>query len=195
MNQQSRYIQLIGDLSIPLLGYYFWDWNIYFILFFYILDVLISTAFTFVKTQKINQHQQTKEWPLIHIGLIILGYLITFFLLYYLIYLIYPKTDLGSQFEQFLMHKDMGLPQWILLFPLLIFGGYSMYRMTFLMPKAYETAQIHSLWHEHIKVFLLIIAIIGFLLGISTWIVFPDWVYVWGVIVGSSLYRNLVSRA
>ncbi len=195
MNQQSRYIQLIGDLSIPLLGYYFWDWNIYFILFFYILDVLISTIFTFIKTHKINQHQQTKEWPFIHIGLILLGYLITFFLLYYLIYQIYPKTDLGYQFEEFLMHKDMGLPQWILLFPLLIFGGYSIYRLTFLLPKAYETTQIHSLWHEHIKLFLLIIGVIGLLLGISTWIVFPDWVYVWGVIVGSSLYRNLVSRS
>ena len=73
MNQQSKIIQLIGDLSIPLLGYYFWDWNIYFILFFYILDVLISTVFTFVKTYKINQYQQTKQWPWIHIGLILLG--------------------------------------------------------------------------------------------------------------------------
>jgi hypothetical protein len=62
------------------------------------------------------------------------------------------------------------------------------------MPKAYETTPIKSLWHEHIKVFLLIIAVIGLLLGISTWIVFPDWLYVWGVILGSSLYRNLISR-
>jgi uncharacterized BrkB/YihY/UPF0761 family membrane protein len=195
MNQQSRYIQLIGDLAIPLLGYYFWDWNIYFILFFYILDVLISTVFTFVKTNKINQHQQSKEWPWVHIGLILIGYIITFLLLYYLIFLIYPKTDLGYQLEEFLMHKDMGLPQWLFLFPILLLAGYSMYRMTFLLPKAYETTQIHSLWHEHIRLFLLIIAVIGLLLGISTWIVFPDWVYVWGVILGSSLYRNLVSRA
>ena len=195
MNQQSKIIQLIGDLSIPILGYYFWGWNIYFILFFYILDVLISTVFTFVKTHKINQHQQTKQWPWVHIGLILLGYTITFYLLYFLIYQIYPKTDLTYQLKEFLMHKDMGLPQWILLFPLLILGSYSLYRMTFLMPKAYETTQIQSLWHEHIKVFLLIIAAIGLLLGISTWIVFADWVYVWGVILGSSLYRNLVSRA
>jgi hypothetical protein len=105
MNQQSKIIQLIGDLSIPLLGYYFWDWNIYFILFFYILDVLISTVFTFVKTYKINQYQQTKQWPWIHIGLILLGYIITFYLLYFLIYQIYPKADLAYQFHQFLMHS------------------------------------------------------------------------------------------
>jgi hypothetical protein len=194
MNQQSRIIQLVGDLAIPLLGYYFWDWNIYFILFFYILDVLISTAFTFVKTKKINTHHKTNEWPWIHIGLIVIGYVITFTLLYFLIYQIYPKTDLGKQFNSFLMHQDMGMPQWILLFPLLILGGYSVYKITFLVPKAYETTHIQNLWHEHIKVFVLIIAALGFLLGISTCIVFPDWTYVWGVILGSSLYRNLVSR-
>lgn len=194
MNKQTRFIQLAGDLAIPLLGYYFWDWNIYFILFFYVLDVLISTAFTFVKTYKINQHLQTKDWPLIHIGLIILGYIITFGLLYFLIYQIYPKTNLGLEFHDFLMHKDMGLPQWILLFPLLILGGYSIYKMTFLLPKGYETTHVHSLWHEHIKLFVLIIGVIGLLLGISTWIVFPDWTYVWGVVLGSSLYRNLISR-
>jgi hypothetical protein len=195
MNQQSKIIQLIGDLSIPILGYYFWDWNIYFILFFYILDVLISTIFTFVKTHKINQYQHTNKWPWVHIGLILFGYIITFYLLYFLIYQIYPKTDLTYQLKEFMMHKDLGLPQWILLFPLLIFGGYSLYRITFLMPKTYEKIQVKSLWHEHIQVFLLIIAVIGLLLGVSTWIVFPDWLYVWGVILGSSLYRNLVSRA
>lgn len=192
MNSQSKIIQLLGDLAIPLIGYYFWEWNMLFILFFYIIDVGISTVFTFLKTKSINQYLQSKYYPWKHILLIIIGYLITFYLVYYLIQNISPKLDLDTEIIRFLMMKDLGLPQCILLLPLLIIGGYMQYKVSFLATKSYETTNIDSLWHEHIKLFLLIIGVIALLLGISIWIVFPEWLYVWGMVLGSSLYRYYV---
>jgi len=189
MNRQSKITQLIGDLAIPLIGYYFWGWNMLFILFFYILDVGVSTAFTFVKTKSINKFQQTNYYPWKHILLIFLGYFLTFYLVYFLIQNISPKVTISHEILRFLLVKDMGLPQVVLLFPLLILGGYMQYKISFLIPRAFETTKIDSLWHEHVKVFLLIVGVIALLLGLSIWIVFPAWVYVWGMVLGSSGYR------
>jgi hypothetical protein len=190
MNPQAKYIQIISDLALPLFGYYFWDWNIYFILFFYVLDVLVSTGFTFVKTKKINSFRGTNEYPWKHIILIFSGYIISFYLVYFLIFLIYPATNLTLEIRNFLLHKELGLPQGVLLLPLLIYGGYMYYKMSFLMPRTFERVSVSSLWHEHLKLFLVIVGVIALLLGISTWVVFSDWVYVWGIVVGSTFYRN-----
>jgi hypothetical protein len=92
----------------------------------------------------------------------------------------------------FLITKEWGIPQFILLFPLLILGGYMQFKMSFLVPKANETTNIDSLWHEHVKLFMLIVGVIALLLGLSIWIVFPEWLYVWGMVLGSSGYRYYV---
>lgn len=192
MNPQSKITQLIGDLAIPLVGYYFWGWNMLFILFFYILDVGVSTTFTFVKTKKINTFQQTSYYPWKHILLILLGYFLTFYLVYFLILNISPKVHISDEILRFLLMKDMGLPQMVLLLPLLIVGGYMQYKISYLIPRAFETTKIDSLWHEHVKVFLLIVGVIALLLGLSNWVVFPEGVYVWGMVLGSSGYRYYV---
>ncbi len=189
MNQQTKITQLIGDLAIPLIGYYFWGWNMFFILFFYILDVGVSTVFTFVKTKAIHNHHQTSNYPWKHIFFILLGYFLTFYLVYFLILNISPKVSISEEIIRFLMMKEMGLPQGIILLPLLIAGGYMQYKISFLIPKAFETTPIDALWHEHVKVFLLIVGVIALLLGLSNWVVFPEGVYVWGMVLGSSGYR------
>lgn len=189
MNQRTKLTQLLGDLALPLIGYYFWGWNMLFILFFYILDVGISTIFTFVKTKSIHKHQQTSHYPWKHIGLILLGYFLTFYLVYFLILNISPKVSVTNEIQRFIMMKELGLPQVILLVPILILSGYTQYKISFLLPKAFETTEINALWHEHVKLFLLIVGVIAILLGLSVWIVFPEWLYVWGMVFGSSAYR------
>ena len=189
MNQQTKITQLLGDLVIPLVGYYFWGWNMLFILFFYILDVGVSTVYTLVKTKAIHKHHQTSNYPWKHIFLILLGYFLTFYLAYFLILNISPKTLISKEILRFLLMKEMGIPQGVLLLPLLIAGGFMQYKISFLVPKAFETTPIDSLWHEHVKLFLLIVGVIALLLGLSSWIVFPEWMYVWGMVLGSSGYR------
>ena len=110
----------------------------------------------------------------------------------FLILNISPKVNISDEILRFLLMKDMGLPQIVLLLPLLIVGGYMQYKISFLVTRAFETTKIDSLWHEHVKVFLLIVGVIALLLGLSIWIVFPAWVYVWGMVLGSSGYRYYV---
>lgn len=192
MNQQAKITQLLGDMVLPIIGFYWWDWNMLFILFFYILDVSISTVFTFVKTKTINSFHKSNYYPWKHIIIILLGYILSFYLVYYLIVTISPKISVGNEMVHFLMTKEWGIPQFILLFPLLILGGYMQFKMSFLVPKANETTNIDSLWHEHVKLFMLIVGVIALLLGLSIWIVFPEWLYVWGMVLGSSGYRYYV---
>jgi hypothetical protein len=192
MKQQAKITQLIGDMAIPIIGFYLWDWSMLFILFFYILDVAISTVFTFVKTKSINSFHRSNYYPWKHIIIILLGYILSFYLVYYLIVTISPKISVGNEMVHFLITKEWGIPQFILLFPLLILGGYMQFKMSFLVPKANETTNIDSLWHEHVKLFMLIVGVIALLLGLSIWIVFPEWLYVWGMVLGSSGYRYYV---
>ena len=192
MKQQAKITQLIGDMAIPIIGFYLWDWSMLFILFFYILDVAISTVFTFVKTKSINSFHRSNYYPWKHIIIILLGYILSFYLVYYLIVTISPKISVGNEMVRFLMTKEWGIPQFILLFPLLILGGYMQFKISFLVPKANETTNIDSLWHEHVKLFMLIVGVIALLLGLSIWIVFPEWLYVWGMVLGSSGYRYYV---
>jgi hypothetical protein len=83
MKQQAKITQLIGDMAIPIIGFYLWDWSMLFILFFYILDVAISTVFTFVKTISINSFHRSNYYPWKHIIIILLGYILSFYLVLY----------------------------------------------------------------------------------------------------------------
>ena len=39
------FIQIIGELAIPLIGFFFWNWSLYFILLFYMIENLFATYF------------------------------------------------------------------------------------------------------------------------------------------------------
>ena len=56
MRINPKYIQLVGDAIIPILGFFFWDWNLYFILLFYFLDMLTKEVLLHLKSNKINQY-------------------------------------------------------------------------------------------------------------------------------------------
>ena len=45
MNRIEKISSLIGDVALPLFGYFFWNWNFYFILLFFMLDQLARVIF------------------------------------------------------------------------------------------------------------------------------------------------------
>ena len=53
MRIQPKYIQILGDAVIPLLGFFVWNWNIYFILLFYLLDLLVKEVVIHFKSNRI----------------------------------------------------------------------------------------------------------------------------------------------
>ena len=52
-----KLIQTLGELLIPLLGYFFWNWSFYFIALFYFLDLLASTCILPLKINKIEGYK------------------------------------------------------------------------------------------------------------------------------------------
>ena len=60
MRVNQKYVQSFGDALIPILGYFFWNWNLYFIVLFYLLDLIASEVFMYFKSKKILQVQGGK---------------------------------------------------------------------------------------------------------------------------------------
>src|SRR5690554_8069219 len=53
-----RLINAISEAIIPLLGIFFFEWGIYFILLFYFIDLVATEVFLYIKVNKIIQFQK-----------------------------------------------------------------------------------------------------------------------------------------
>ena len=118
-------IQLIGELAIPLLGYFFWDWSLLFILLFYLIENLFFSYFrietireikkTVLKTEQKREYQDlVKSFFL---------WLIECILVHLFIMLIYPNQSFTIEWINFFMYQDLGIPQGIILLPLIYFSS------------------------------------------------------------------------
>lgn len=126
MNKRTTFfIQLIGELVIPLLGYFFWDWSLLFILLFYLIENLFFSYFrietireikkTVLKTEQKREYQDlVKSFFL---------WLIEFILVHIFIMLIYPNQSFTTEWINFFMYQDLGIPQGIILLPLIYFSS------------------------------------------------------------------------
>jgi len=163
--RQFTLVQLLLELVIPVLGYFFWHWDTTFILLFYALDWLTAIGFNFLKTSKrlsFTSLKHERKQALVHHCISIFCFLGTFGALYIVLYIIIPHFSLSQRFIDFLAYEDMGLAQGYLLLPLLILNGYSGYKREFLLPKLYERKsirEIHSISSKQ-NICVLIVALI-----------------------------------
>jgi len=189
-----KIVQSIGDLAIPLLGYFFWHWDFYFILLFYILDLLVSSSFTFVRERKINAYRGIGGFSTQKLLLTLLLLSIAFFLILQAMPMIDPEFDAARNTWQFLAYEDMGIAQGVILLPLVIYTGYLQYKMQFLMTGRFQTEQAAHLWRQHFMTLFIVIAAAGTMLGISSVVVFPHIFYILGLILGATAYRFFITR-
>ena len=189
MPQKLRLIQLLGELVIPLAGYFFWNWSYFDILFFYALDLLISWAIIYVKTGKIIKERPSEDRgePLFSV-VSLLGLLSLVTLSFCLMCQLYEDFDLGASIWHFLLLEDMGLPQGVLLLPLLILTAVIPYKSQFVRFKVYELVTIEELQKGFLLGLFVSIAAIGLLFILSLFITFPEYVYVLLTALGVALY-------
>lgn len=190
-----KLIQVLGELLIPLLGYFFWNWNFYFIGLFYFLDLLANTVLLFFKLKKITGFEKLKSKIILHFVLYFLSLGVLFILGVLLTKQIIPNFDLEKQSIDFIMLKDMGLPQGIFLLPLVAYAAYMQYKMEFLMPKKYLHVSADSLLKKHFMGMVICIGLLGLSFGISTFIVIPEMVAVLVMIVLTAAYSYWMRRA
>jgi hypothetical protein len=147
--QKQKYIQLFADALIPVLGFFFWHWNSYFIVLFYFIDAISGMVFSHIEAYKIEavQKNSQKTW-------VIFGGLSTILLLISVLvtHLIMLKINPSIQFKQeliaFWQYEDMGFAQGYLLIPLILFAGYQRYKMEFLLPKMAERIPMKIHWKK-----------------------------------------------
>lgn len=195
-NIKPVYIKVIGDALLPLLGYFFWDWSVYFILVFYILDLFVGEVLVHLKTKKIKSYSEkvlVNNWIKQGVFSIFLV-LIILSGMHLAMKIVEPTIDFLLEIKLFLSYEEIGVAQGYILLPLIIFMGYSQYRNEFLVPKQFRVLAFSSLWKKHIISRLLICVLLVFLSLVAHFFHPPGWFYVFTIVIATSTYQLLVER-
>ena len=112
----------MADATIPILGYFLWDWGLFFIVLYYLLDLIVSEIFMHLKTREIRKFRfgsMTHSLRYIALGMSLIA--TTLLLVRLFILQIHPQTDVVKEVVAFLSYKDLGIAQGYLLIPVVIF--------------------------------------------------------------------------
>jgi len=191
MRVNVKYLQLITDAIIPLLGYFFWHWNLYFIVLFYLLDYLAYEVFSHVKARKVSSlKQDNSTWLKLGIVSIVL-FVLNSVLVQITMKSLVPTIDFTKEIIAFWNYKDMGIEQGYFLLPLIVIAGYQRYKMEFLMTGMFQKITIRQIFTKDIQAQLIALGFIALTFGLSFFIVFPEIVYVLGIVLFTGIYQLL----
>lgn len=139
MLRKQLVIQAVGESVIPLLGFFWFNWDLYFIALFYLLDLLVTEVFYQFKLSKIAQFQKQsiphlRRFQSAGFALAILG------MSHVMLHMMYPELYFGKEFIAFLAYEEAGIPipQGIILLPLVVLGNYQQYKLFFLVPQRFR---------------------------------------------------------
>ncbi len=159
-----RLIQVVFEAAIPIIGYFYWNWTFYYILLFYLLDLLASTGFIFVKAKKIKENNPNSESAkLLHLVASPILFLAGLVLAIGTIQNSHADFSFYKETIKFILLKDMGIAQGIFLIPLVIYAAYMNYKTQFLLQKKQFTLSIKDLFFHYFKGMLL--CFLGFLVA------------------------------
>lgn len=181
---------LFSEALIPVLGFFLWDWGLYFILLFYFIDILAQEVIMHLKSKKIigaQNNANSSSW-LKSGALSAFVVLAMISLIHVAMFYIDPSIDFMKQIEAFWTYKEMGVQQGYLLLPLVGFMAYVQFRTDFLMVKMEESVVLEVIWKKHLKALLTIIGCVGITIGLSQIVVFPEVVYVLCIVGGIAVY-------
>ena len=119
MKQAEKINALLGDVAFPLMGYFFLNWNLYFILLYFILDQVARTIFLPWRL-KLTQLNQSEKIKIIAQSSILL--FSELFLIHFFLKALIPGIHLQKEISNFIHYSDMGIEQGYILLPLLILG-------------------------------------------------------------------------
>jgi len=133
MNSKQKLIQTLGELLIPVLGFYAWNWDLNFIFLFYFIDLFAYQVFTYIKWKKIATFWGlvfSSKTFLFFNALFAVGLAIVIFI-EIAISFVYPTLNLGVSLIQFLTYSEWGIPQVVMLIPLVVLANYQQHKMLF----------------------------------------------------------------
>jgi len=126
MNRQEKIATLLGDILIPILGFFLWNWSIYFICLFFLLDQLAREISQLIRVNKLKVSNQISPSTIIVNVILFIG---LFCLVHLFNLLLKPSISFFNEMNHFFWYKDTGIPQGFILFPLLFYVERLRYRM------------------------------------------------------------------
>jgi len=143
MNRQEKIGSLIGDIGIPILGFFFWNWSIYFICLFFLLDQLSREVSHWYRMRYIkNQAQISKKSYLLNL-LIFIAFLLS---AHWFNFMLHPTINFVHEMKAFFWYKDSGIAQGFILFPLVIISERMRFKMNI---KQFSTEMHLKSWQNH----------------------------------------------
>ncbi len=194
MLKRQLYIRLFSNLLIPVLGFWVWNWNLYFILLFYLLDLISSEAVIHLKIKKIKDIVQNKgpEIPSRTYGIVSFLFLMLIIAEIHVgITLYHPDIELKQELWAFLSYKELGIPQGFVLIPLVVMMAYTSYKMEFLAPRLYLHQQEKPTWKNHLKERFVLLAFCVILTLFAVAYHFPEWIVLTIILVVTTVYNYL----
>ncbi len=188
MKVNPKFIQAAADAAIPLMGFFLWDWNIYFILLFYLLDLFATEIIAQLSARKIRayngQKQNETKQALISLAL----FTVTLFVVHVFVAAAVPGIDFKKEALAFWSYEDMGIAQGYVLIPLILFVAIQRYRMEFLMRGKFRTTPITHFWQQHFRMYFMLIGAVGIVLGLALIVTLPELIYVLAAVVSTTVY-------
>lgn len=198
MNQRrALLIQTLVEAIIPVAGYFFWKWDVTFILLFYLLDWLLFLSLTFAKARKRLSYSGLETEKRIAFSRITAGLLTcmaTCVILYFTIPQLVPGLDWIERMVAFLTYSDMGIQQGFVLIPLIALNGYLLYKQQFLMPARYRTQTMEVIVRPALVQGVILTGAALLCWGLSALVSYPTEVIIALAVVGTSTYRLKARR-
>lgn len=192
--QRIKIIQTFGELLVPLLGYFFWHWNFYFIALFYALDLIANTSILFFKLKKLPTFKNDSSKIALHFCLYALSLAALIFVGILLCKNLIPNFDFKQQTISFIMLKDMGIAQGFLILPLVAYTAFLQFKTEYLLPKKYLVMTSKQLLKKHHLGLVISLILAGLSLGISSFLVVPEMIAVITLIALTASYSYFLRR-
>lgn len=183
-----KFIQAIGEAFIPLLGFFYFEWNLYFIILFYFIDLVTTEVFLHLKVNQILKFQSVRSYPKKWKLNTLINSLLVLIILagtHFVIALLYPGISFKQEFVDFVMYEEAGIPipQGFILLPIVIFGNYQQYKTMFLRPKLYQRQSWSFLLYSRRRALMITLTGTIICLIASSLFDLPIVVYLLGIVI------------
>lgn len=190
---QRLYFKILADAAIPLLGFFAWNWSIYFIFLFYILDLIAREVIFHLKARKINGFHKTptfgyrkQSW----LGLILV--IIIFFIMHLVAWVLNPKIEFIQEVISFLTYTEMGIQQGFILIPLVVLAAFMQFKADFVLPELFKKMTLQNLLKQHIRSSLYLVLLGLMILGISFFVKNNQWLILLLIVSSQMIYHFIM---
>jgi hypothetical protein len=182
LRHQEKIAVLIGDVALPLIGFFFWDWGFYFIALYFLIDQFAKQVFLL---PRLVSAQVILPLKAIIFAKSILLFLFQILLILFINYQLNPQFNLFQESINFIMYKDMGIQQGFILVPLLFAAEWLKLKTD---NKVIKSSEIKRLKINHVlKQAQILLSILGLLLGIINFTLIPELLAVFIFLIGIGL--------